>query len=364
MKKRKSKRYVGVYLYDSEKNADITYYITYRQNNKMIWDKVGRKSEGYKELDAHKKRIEKLQILRDGKKLGKEIFSLNQLYDDYYSPYIEKQKKTHRHIKSIYETHIRDTLGNFVISDIKQEDLLSLKRDLQKKNLEGATIFNVLKLIRQIWNYSKELHLHNTNHYPFVKSVMSFTDNKRERYLTKQEIKILLDTLYDMDYQTYLISKLSLYTGMRKGEIVNLKKYNLNFDNGYVDLLGSQTKTGKPRMIKLKEDLLNELQEWAKDRKIEDYVFKNKTGNPFQHFYETFRKSVKECKLNNGETKKQQNKVVFHTLRHTFASHLAMNDTPIHIIQQLLGHSNIDTTMRYSHLIPSAGDKYIENISY
>ncbi len=46
-------------------------------------------------------------------------------------------------------------------------------------------------------------------------------------------------------------------------------------------------------------------------------------------------------------------KIGWHTLRHTFASHLAMKGVPMTAVQQLMGHSNITTTMRYSHLAPS-----------
>jgi integrase len=57
-----------------------------------------------------------------------------------------------------------------------------------------------------------------------------------------------------------------------------------------------------------------------------------------------------------------RNKVVFHTLRHTFASWLAISGTPIFTIKKSLGHKDIKMTMRYSHLLPSTKRKAVENV--
>ena len=51
----------------------------------------------------------------------------------------------------------------------------------------------------------------------------------------------------------------------------------------------------------------------------------------------------------------RKNRVVLHTLRHTFASHLAINGTPILTIKSLMNHSSIEMTMRYAHLSPDSG---------
>lgn len=65
--------------------------------------------------------------------------------------------------------------------------------------------------------------------------------------------------------------------------------------------------------------------------------------------------------FNQGITDTKQ-RVVIHTLRHTFASHLAIQGTPIQIIQKLLNHKDIQMTMRYSHLMPDSGREWIEKV--
>ena len=56
----------------------------------------------------------------------------------------------------------------------------------------------------------------------------------------------------------------------------------------------------------------------------------------------------------------RKNKVVIHTLRHTFASHLAINGTPIFTIQKLMNHKDIKMTLRYAKLSPDSGREAVE----
>lgn len=58
----------------------------------------------------------------------------------------------------------------------------------------------------------------------------------------------------------------------------------------------------------------------------------------------------------------RKNRAVIHTLRHTFASHLAINGTPIYTIQKLLNHKDIKQTMRYAKLSPDSGREYIQEL--
>ena len=58
----------------------------------------------------------------------------------------------------------------------------------------------------------------------------------------------------------------------------------------------------------------------------------------------------------------RKNRVVFHTLRHTFASHLAINGTPIFTIQKLMNHKDIKMTLRYAKLSPDSGREAILNL--
>jgi len=81
-------------------------------------------------------------------------------------------------------------------------------------------------------------------------------------------------------------------------------------------------------------------------KKNTGYVFLDVDGEPFDN-ERLNRRLTTPCK------KAGLRKVGWHVLRHTFASHLAMRGVPIVAVKELLGHSNIVTTMRYAHVAPS-----------
>ena len=99
------------------------------------------------------------------------------------------------------------------------------------------------------------------------------------------------------------------------------------------------TKTLKANLEKLKEGTPSEL------------IFKARGGGKIQGVSKSYYESVKELGFNDGVTDRLQ-RAGFHTLRHTYASWLAMQGTPILEIKELLGHATLAMTERYAHLIP------------
>jgi site-specific recombinase XerD len=80
---------------------------------------------------------------------------------------------------------------------------------------------------------------------------------------------------------------------------------------------------------------------------------------PFHKVSKKFRQAVNICGFNEGITDNRY-RVVFHTLRHTFASWLVQRGVPIHVVSNLLGHSSIHVTERYAHLAPDQGRAALE----
>ncbi|MDP3696087.1 MAG: site-specific integrase, partial [Desulfocapsaceae bacterium] len=131
----------------------------------------------------------------------------------------------------------------------------------------------------------------------------------------------------------------ALHTGLRKSEIFNLKFSHIDFTAHFLKIV--DTKTRRNRVVPLNQICRNLLIE-----KIitspDHFVFNKKSPK-------TFTMAIKLCGFNDNVTDRRH-KVVFHSLRHTFASWLVQQDIHLSVISRLLGHSDIQLTMRYAHL--------------
>lgn len=156
---------------------------------------------------------------------------------------------------------------------------------------------------------------------------------ERVRYLTTEEIARLLARCSE---HLRPIVICALHTGMRKGEILNLKWSDVDLHNRMILL--ERTKNNRRRMIPLSGVLCSVLK--ALSRRSE-YVFCSEKGERFGNVRKGFKAALKRASIEDFR---------FHDLRHTFASHLTMSNCNIRTVQQLLGHTTIRTTMKYAHL--------------
>ena len=150
--------------------------------------------------------------------------------------------------------------------------------------------------------------------------------------LTKNEIKKLLE--YSTSKKSKLIIKTLYSTGLRVSELVNLKVNDIQ--EGFI--IVKKGKGNKQRKTIIDENLKKDLLLIA-----DKYVFHNK-GKPLTP--RNIQKIISETAKRAGINKK----VTPHVLRHSFATHLLESGTNIRVIQELLGHENLQTTQIYTHI--------------
>nr|WP_320194313.1 site-specific integrase [uncultured Desulfobacter sp.] len=173
-------------------------------------------------------------------------------------------------------------------------------------------------------------------------------DNRRVRYLSRPEFDLLLNILKQKSKAWVDISLFAVNTGLRRGEIFNLGFENINKSDRNICILDS--KTHKNRVIPLNGTAFK-------------IISDNKNRKTFTlSAPKIFEQAVKESGLNDG-IKDSRQKVVFHTLRHTFASWLVQGGVTLEVVSKLLGHSSLNMTMRYAHLAPSQAEAAVNIIS-
>lgn len=162
-------------------------------------------------------------------------------------------------------------------------------------------------------------------------------ETKLPSVLTKEEVKHLLDSTKTK--KSKIMLSLLYGTGLRVSELVNLKKYNVHFEEGigYV----KQSKGRKDRSFNLPKSLIEDLKLCSQNSK--EYLFESKRGKLSTR---NIQKIVEKAAKRSGI----QKSVHPHTLRHSFATHLLEDGVHIRKIQELLGHESLDTTQKYTHI--------------
>lgn len=221
-------------------------------------------------------------------------------------------------------------------------------RDLRKKDIKeyamerrivasNATINRECSFARAAINRVIEDHEIKLNN-PFEK-VKFVEADYIANYLTRIEYDRLLRAALETDNQTlHDFIVLLTMTGCRPIELMTLEWSNVHLDKRQFIVRNHYSKSKRTMYKYLNQtafDTLNNLS------RISDYVFTNaRTGKP----YTTFSKTFMRCKKRAGVH------CTMYDLRHTYASWLIQNGVGIYTIKDLLGHGDIDSTMRYAHL--------------
>ncbi len=219
--------------------------------------------------------------------------------------------------------------------DIGEEDIKTyLGHLISDKQLKPASVNLALCSLR--FFYSKILEKDIFGRIEAPKS-----EKKIPTVLSKEEVTKMIDASENIRHR--LLLKLLYSSGLRVSEAVSLKKEEID-EKEKMGMVRSG-KGRKDRHFILSESFLEEyrryLKKLARKNISSPYLFATKIGHITTKMAQ---KAVKEAALRAGITKR----VFPHALRSSFATHLLENGTDIRIIQELLGHSNLATTQRYT----------------
>lgn len=158
--------------------------------------------------------------------------------------------------------------------------------------------------------------------------------------LSRLEINAILGVTQNRKHR--FILSLAYGAGLRLSEVRDLKLKDLDFAEGILTV--RQGKGQKDRVTLIPASISSDLVVFLEARELNDYVFESERGGALSS--RTLQKIFETAKQKAGVTKD----ATFHSLRHSFATHLLENGTDVRYVQALLGHSNIRTTQIYTHV--------------
>jgi integrase len=267
-------------------------------------------------------------------------FTLTQLCDRY-----EETHQAQRGFKTSKKFHIERLKAYFgaerLLISIRYADLEMFRAKLEQtptkyeRERKTSSVNRVLSCLRHMLSKGVEWDMLRRNPFEDGGRLHKRENNEIVRFLSEDEIGRFLPECHG-----YLndVVMCALNTGMRKTELLTLKWDQIR--NGLIYL--THTKSDKRREIPVNEDL-NERFKRIRQREglRSEYVFTCQGASIGDNVKSSFKAACKRA----GVVKFR-----FHDLRHTFASHFVMRGGDLKALQEILGHSDIKTTMRYAHL--------------
>ena len=364
MKGTKRTRSTGVYELESTTRRhggkpDACYYITFKDaSGRKIWEKVGWRSEGYSVALATDRRMQRVQALRHGAPVPAAA-SRRITFGDAYRKWRDVHLSgmaSERGITLLAERHLLPRFDRRTMAGIKSLDLETLKADLYRDGLSDQTVRHVLGIIRRVYRKALAWDLYD-GPVPTAKVDMPKPDNARLRYLTHDEAARLLAALRAESPLWHDMAALSLGTGMRLGELLALRTGQVDLHAGVIHVLDAKAGTRAAYVSAATRPILESRMTPGHPDAL---LFPSpRGGGVMDKAGKPFPRAVRLCGLNNGVTDRRQ-KVVFHTLRHTFASWLAIDGVPLAVIGELLGHATMQMTQRYAKLSPDSKRSAVE----
>lgn len=342
-------RFTGVYTRESTERRyngkpDVVFYYCLKIDGKRVWTKCGWRSEGMTAQAAYQMRNEALAKRRG---LPTQVPRISDAWEYYKTHHLLTLRNSKATI-SYMQKHILPEFGHMFMDDVTPAMVTRLKNARLASGMAPASVKHMLHVLSSLYTQTEKAGLGKCKN-PVKDVTPPKVDNQRTRYLTHAEARMLLDALAKRAPVWHDIAALSLYTGGRLGEILSLTVSCIDLTAGVAEVNG---KTGR-RMLHLSAPAVDIMARLIKGKLPTDHIFPGKVNGHACVTHNVFNELTFKLGLNTPETPRAQ-RVVFHTLRHTFASWLAIDGVPLLVISQLMGHASITMTQRYAHLCPDS----------
>lgn len=333
------------------------YYIQYYYKGRRIQRSLGTRDEDEALNELEQQEAKLILDLEESRPDKITLSNYIKIYKKWSKPY--KSEGTYKYDQYNLERYEITFKTNLLrkITAIQLEDYIRERRG----RCEVSTVNREIGFLKAF--FSKAAEWEYINKSPAARLKL-FKQSKRRvpRFFTEEEVDLVLHKSKKISSYLHLIILTGVETGLRKSELIHLSWKDINLDNLSIIVQAKSNwhpKDYEIRSIPIGTELALELKKHKlKQEGITRWVFPTVYGTVRRNnLGRDFKRLLKKCGL-------YEQRMGWHTLRHTFASHLVMKGTPLKTVSELLGHSSTRTTEIYSHLAPDHLREAIAKLSF
>ena len=328
-----------------------TYYLRYKNvRGKTQHVKIAKTTEVTLAQARKKAQQLKADIVLGGDprseiKRKRQLPTFSEFVNNQYLPYIKVRKRSWETDVSFLKNHLLPVFGEIPLDEITRTQATTFHTALREKGMAPATCDRQLVLLRYILNLAVQWEVLEKS--PAQRIPLFNEDNKRERYLSQEEMQRLLEVLKtDNNRVVCLVILLLLSTGARRNEALKAQWVDIDLAKRLWRIPAENAKSKRARVIPLNDIALQVLEEVRHAGTSDNHLFISPhTGKPLGNITLVWQRLRKKAGLEDFR---------LHDCRHQFASMLVNNGRSLYEVQQILGHTNPKITMRYAHLSAEA----------
>jgi len=333
------------FVLEVRSTGGMTFALRYRDAyGKQIQHKIG----DTKSISFDKAR-NAAQILRskvvlgedpsEAKRIKRNTPTLNDFNREQYLPFIKTAKPSWKSDDQYLRNHVLPRFGSYHLDSISQQEITKYYHGLRERGYALATCNRILVLIKYMFNVAIKWKVPGVTTNPAIGIKFFELNNGREKFLTVEETQRLKVALENSESsQLKNIVALLLLTGARKRELLEARWEHVDIGRRIWTI--PKSKTGL-RHVPLSSAALSVLAQLPRYERC-PYVIPNpQTLQPFSDLYGTWNKARTEAGLPG---------LRIHDLRHSMASNMVNSGRSLYEVAKVLGHSQLSTTQRYSHL--------------
>lgn len=362
-----------------------SYVVTWARGRKKVLGRVGILTLDQARQEAVQYLVEarthgEPKAVTQGRKGATSPPSLRAFIDDIYMPWFKLHHKGHEKTLHTLDNNF-DSIISRSIDMITGRDLESIRTTWMKAGNKPSTVNRKMGSISGV--FSRALEWEYISSHPLAKlkqlkvdsmGIVRYLDAEENQRLRaamdarqtemraerdsanqwradrdKEKFPSLREVLFTDHLKPMVL--LSLNTGIRRGELFDLKWSAVNLETKTVTIRGETTKTSDTRYIPINKEALSVLENWKKQSSKYLYVFPNVDGGRLEDVKSAWLKLLERASISDFR---------WHDMRHDFASKLVMAGVPLNTVRDLLGHSDIKMTLRYAHLAPGTKAAAVE----